>query len=286
MKKCDLRTFLKNQLKSEDAELLYKSYDIVGDIVVIRVPEKLVHHSTTIGEAIMKLHKNVKSVWRQSSAVDGEFRLRKLMYVAGEKRTVTTCVEHGCVLQVDLQSCYFSPRLSYERMRIAQLVQPREVVVNMFAGVGSFSIIMAKHSAAEKIYSIDINPVAVRFMQENILLNRLLNRVVPLEGDAKIIITGKLQKVAGRVLMPLPEKAYEYLDFAVAMLKPEGGWVHYYDFEHATREEDPVEMVKAKVSEKLSRMNVSFTIPFSRIVRATGPRWHQIVLDIQIRKKA
>ena len=232
----------------------------------------------------MQLHKNVKAVFRQSSAVGGEFRLRTLVYIAGEKRTVTKHMEHGCLFKVDLKKCYFSPRLSRERIRIARLIEPREVVVNMFAGVGSFSIIIAKHSDAKRIYSIDVNPTAVRFMQENVLLNRVFNRVAPLKGDAKTIITEKLQKSADRVLMPLPEKAYEYLDSAIMALKPKGGWVHYYDFEHAGKDENPIDRAKAKVAQKLELMNVNFTVPFSRMVRDTGPRWQQVVLDIQIQE--
>jgi tRNA (guanine37-N1)-methyltransferase len=282
LRKSNLSALLNGKLEPEELELVYKSYDIVGDLAVIRVPEKLRHRSIIIAEAILQLQKNIKAVWRQSSAVSGKFRLRKLEHVTGERRTLTTHKEHGCVFRVDLENCFFSPRLSHERMRIARLVQPGEVVVNMFAGVGSFSIIIAKHSQAERVYSIDVNPVAVGFMQENILLNHVLNGVVPFKGDAKNIIKGRLYKTADRVLMPLPEKAYEYLDCGVLALKPEGGWVHYYDFEHAGKGESSVGKVKAKVSERLSLMNVSFSIPFSRIVRDTGPRWQQVVLDVQI----
>lgn len=282
LRKHNLQSLLEGKLQPEELELVYRSYDIVGDIVIVRIPEKLRHHNITIGETIMKLHKNVKAVWRQSSAVGGKFRLRKLEHVAGEKRTTTTYVEHGCVFSVDLANCYFSPRLSYERMRIARLVQPREVVVNMFAGVGSFSIAIAKHSDAERIFSIDVNPTAVRFMQENVLLNGVLNRVVPLKGDAKTVIKERLEGTTDRVLMPLPERAYEYLDAGVETLKPNGGWIHYYDFEHARKGENSIEKVKAKVFEKLSLMNLDFAMPFGRLVRDTGPRWQQVALDIQI----
>jgi len=273
---------LEDKLKPEELRFVFKSYDIVGDIAVIRVPGKLEHKSILIAEAIMQHHSNVRSVWRQTSAVSGEYRLRKLEHVAGERRATTTYREYDCVFRVDLEKCYFSPRLSFERMRVARLVKPREVVVNMFAGVGSFSIIIAKHSEADKIYSIDVNPAAFQYMRENVLLNKVLNRVVPLKGDARATITEKLANTADRVLMPLPEKAYEYLDVAVEALKPEGGWVHYYDFVQARKNEDPVDKVKLKVSEKLSRMDVNFTIPSSRLVRDTGPWWQQIVLDIQI----
>lgn len=89
MKRRNLQLLLEGKMSPAELEHVYKSYDVVGDIAIIRVPEKLERHSIAIAEAVMQLHKNVKAVWRQSSAVGGEFRLRKLVYVAGEKRTVT-----------------------------------------------------------------------------------------------------------------------------------------------------------------------------------------------------
>jgi tRNA (guanine37-N1)-methyltransferase len=275
---------LEGKLKPEELKQVYHSYDIVGDIAVIRVPEKLAHQSQVIAEAIMQLHGNVKAVWRQAGAVEGVFRLRKLVHVAGEKRTETTHREFGCIFKVDLEKCYFSPRLSFERMRIASLVKPREIVVNMFAGVGSYSILIAKHTQAKKIYSIDVNPTAFQYMQENILLNKVFSRIIALKGDAKVFIKEKLHGKADRILMPLPEKAYDYLEAAVETLKPKGGWVHYYDFEHANSDDISIDKAKMKVSEKLSQMNLNFMISSSRVVRDTGPRWRQIVLDIHIEK--
>jgi len=184
-----------------------------------------------------------------------------------------------------LAKCYFSPRLSYERMRIARQVQPGEVVVNMFAGVGSYSIIIAKHTQASKVYSMDLNPDAVGYMLENIGLNGVQNRVVAIQGDAKDVISENLRGVANRVLMPLPERAYEYLDYALLALHPGDGWVHYYAFEHAKKPENPMEKTETKVAEKLEGLNVNFDMPSHRVVRTTGPNWYQTVVDIKIRSK-
>lgn len=281
--KGDLKHILKEKLVPEELKQIYKSYDIIGDVAVIRVPEPLEHRSETIAEAIMQTHKQVKSVWRQTGAVSGELRLRELEWVRGERRTETTHKEYGCLFKVDLEKCYFSPRLSHERMRVAQKVRPREVVVNMFAGVGCYSIIIAKRSQADKIYSIDLNPIAVQYMQESIKLNKLEKRIVPIQGDAKKIIREKLRNVADRVLMPLPERAYEYLDCAVLALKSGGGWIHYYDFEHAGGDENPVEKIESKVCRKLQELDVNFEVPFGQIVRGVGPNWFQIALDIAVK---
>ena len=285
MRNHNLLSLLSDKLSPEELGLVYKSYDIIGDIAIIRVPEKLKNKSTIIAESLMSLHEQVKAVWRQSGAVEGEFRLRDLEHVAGEKRTVTIYREHTCVFKVNLASCYFSPRLSYERMRIARQVKSGEVMVNMFAGVGSFSLVIAKHSRVDRVYSIDANPTAVDYMQENVFLNHMVNRVVPLQGDAAAVIMKRLQNKADRVLMPLPEKAYEYPDYAVAALKPKGGWIHYYDFEHAGKDEKPMEKVKSRVSEKLSQLGIDSSISFSRVVRDIGPRWLQVVVDIEVRGK-
>jgi len=281
MKK-NLRSVLKEKLQPKELGRVFRSYDIVGDIAVIRVPENLAKYNPIIAEAIMQTHKHVKTVLRLAGAVSGDFRLRQLEWIAGEKKTHTFHIEFGCIFKVDLERCYFSPRLSFERMRIARLVQPNETVVNMFAGVGSFSILMAKHGRAQKVYSIDLNPSAVEFMRENIRLNRVASQVAPMLGDAKHIINKQLLNLADRVLMPLPEKAYEYLNYAVLTLKPEGGWIHYYDFEHALKDEDPVEKVKAKIVRKLQELGAEFAVPFGRVVRATGPNWYQVVLDVRI----
>ncbi|MFP3985368.1 MAG: class I SAM-dependent methyltransferase [Candidatus Bathyarchaeia archaeon] len=282
--KGDLRAFLRKELLPEELSLLSKSYDIIGDIAVIRIPESLLIHGKAIAEALMAQHKHVKAVWRQSSPVSGNFRLRELEWVAGERKTETIHKEHGCLFKVDIKECYFSPRLGFERMRVAKLVGENDVVVNMFAGVGCYSIVIAKHSKVAQIYSVDINPVAVKYMHENVLLNKVVDKVSPLEGDAGTIIEQRLKNTANRVLMPLPEKAYEYLDSALSATKPQEGWIHYYDFEHAGKEEDPIEKVKAKIMEKLQQQKVDFQLALGRIVRQTGPNWYQIAIDVKVKK--
>jgi tRNA (guanine37-N1)-methyltransferase len=281
--KGNLKTVLANKLEPEQLNQIYKTYDIVGDIVVIRIPESQLRHSKLIAEAIMSTHREVKAVWRQSSSVSGDLRLRSLQFLLGKKTTETLYKEHGCVYKTDLRKTYFSPRLSYERIRIAELIQKREVVLNMFAGVGCYSISIAKHSEPMKVYSVDVNPSAVQYLHENIRLNRVADVVIPIQRDAKKVAEKELQNVADRVLMPLPERAYEYLDYAHLALKPTGGWIHYYGFEYAKKNENPVEKAETKVSEKMRRLCSNFQVEFGRIVRPIGPRWYQVVLDIHVK---
>jgi tRNA (guanine37-N1)-methyltransferase len=284
MKKGFGETFSKTVDSEGSQQDIRSSYDIVGDIAIIRLTKKSIRHRDIIAQTIMNEHKNIETVLTQTGAVCGDFRLRKLEYVAGESRTITVHKEYGCSFRVDVENCYFSPRLHHERMRIVEQVRNGEVVVNMFAGVGCFSILIAKRSQVDKVYSIDINPTAVRYLRENIRVNDVYGKVVPMLGDSKKVIEENLLHVADRVLMPLPEKALEYLPYAILALKEVGGWIHYYDFEHARKNESAIEKVRMKVSQQLEGLQVAFDLPFSRVVRPTGPNWYQIVLDIHLRK--
>lgn len=278
-----LRSRLSNILASDEASGVYNSFDIVGKIAIIKLIEPSIKTLSIIAAEIMNHHKSITTVLAQSSPVAGDYRTRRLIYLAGENTTSTVYKESGCLFSVDLEKCYFSPRLSGERKRIAQLIDPNEVIINMFAGVGCFSIIIARKVPSAKIFSIDINPVAIQYMEENIRLNRVFNRVLPLFGDAKTIIYETLQGLADRVIMPLPEKASEYLSSAISALKPAGGWIHYQSFEHSNKNENPLETAKIKIEKQLSSLNVNFEIKLLREIRKVGPNWHQIVADVIVR---
>ncbi len=275
-----LRDKLSEALPSEELGKVYNSFDIIGDIAIFK--NNNIQNAEAVAKQIMAVHRNIKTVLTPVTRISGDFRVRELKLLAGENKTCTSHKESGCIFRVDVEKCYFSPRLSYEHSRIAKLVQSGETVVNMFAGVGCFSIIIAKTASQCKVYSIDVNPTAVQCMEENVKINQVYDSVFPMLGDAKDIIQTQLQGVADRVLMPLPEKALEYLPYALSALKKTGGWIHYYDFQHAPGKEDPVEKTKLKVAEKLDRLGISYVFVNSRVMRPTGPNWYQTVLDIQV----
>ena len=275
-----LRDKLSAALSLEELGKVYNSFDVIGDIAIIKT--NTLQNAEAIAKHIMASQKNIKTVLTPSTGIAGDFRVRELKYLAGENKTVTCHKESGCIFKVDVEKCYFSPRLSYEHSRIAKLVDQGETVVNMFAGVGCFSIFIAKIASQTRVYSIDVNPAAIQCMEENIKINEVAGSVFPLLGDAKVIISSKLQGVAERVLMPLPEKALEYLPYALSALKPSGGWIHYYDFQHAPGKENPIEKTKLKISEKLDSIGVKYAFANSRVMRSTGPNWYQTVVDIKV----
>ena len=280
-----LRKRLKARLAAQDLaqqNQIYSAFDIVGSVAILKTPQNNPQAAQTAAGQIMSTHRSVKTVLAQTGGVDGDFRTRKLTLVAGENKTKAKYRESSCTFAVDLENCYFSPRLLFERTRIARLVGEGEIVVNMFAGVGCFSIILAKNVPTAKVYSIDVNPTAYECMVQNVKANRVYGRVFPLLGDAKTVVETQLLGMADRVLMPLPELAIEYLPAAVSALKKQGGWIHYYGFEHAVGDEEPVEKSKQKLAEKLGSLGVGFVFGLGRVVRSTGPNWVQTAVDVCI----
>lgn len=274
-----LKGALKGVLSDAEINEVYSSFDITGDIVIIKIPDSMNAKKQLIADAILSKVKPVKSVFMQSSPVQGDFRVRNVEYVAGEKRTLTIHKEHNCRFKVDVAKVYFSPRLSTERARIASVVNDGEVIVNMFAGICTFSIIIAKKRKC-KIYSIDVNPDAYSFCVENVKLNKVTERVIPMLGDAKKIITQELDGKADRVLMPLPEKAKEYLECAVIALKSKG-MIHYFTHVHSDTKKDAHNVCVEELSEL---MKAKYELLGTRVVREVGPRFYQVVADVMVFK--
>ena len=274
-----LKKALEGVLTTEENNELISAFDQIGNIIIVRIPESIISKKKIIGEALLDQVKIAKSVFYQASAVEGDFRTRDLEILAGEDNTETEYKEFGCKFTVDVKNAFFSPRLSTERERIANLIQNNEVVTNMFAGIGMFSIMAAKKKECT-VYSLDINPVASKLCEMNIGLNKLAGEVISINGDATEIINNQLINKSDRTLMLLPERSDEFLESAINTTK-NGGIIHYYSHIHADKKSEA-----GKLSEEhyLQITPVQSKILFSKIVRAVGPRYYQTVVDVKIFK--
>ena len=274
-----LKRVLQDILSQEENEQLISAFDQIGDIIIVRIPDSLVSKKQIIGKTLLEQVSTANSVFYQSSPVEGDFRTRKLEVIAGEDKTQTEYKENGCRFIVDVEKAFFSPRLSTERERIAGLVKDGEVIINMFGGVGMFSLLAAKNTACT-VYNIDLNPVAAQLCKENAQINKLRGEVISLNGDATEVINEQLVGKADRVLMLLPERSDEFLDSALNGLKDKGK-IHYYSHMHADRKQDA-----GKLSEEhfMSVNKTNAEIITSRNVRPVGPRFYQTVVDVEITK--
>lgn len=278
-----LKSILKEILQPEEISKLYSAFDIIGSIIIIKIPDSLNSKKQIIADTILMNIKSAKSVFAQTSAVQGDYRIRRLEHLAGDNSVITEYKEHGCRFKVDVTKTYFSPRLSTERMRVSKMITDNEIITNMFAGVGTYSILIAKNNKSCKVYSIDSNPVANELALINAKLNKVQGQVVPICGDAREVIIRQLKGTSTRVLMPLPEKAKEFVDFAVVALKEGGGMVHY--FAHVKASSKKLALVNAALDVKYAFINHDYKIVSTRVVREVGPRLYQTVSDIIVSKK-
>lgn len=219
---------------------LPSSYDVLGSIAIVKISDEVLPFAHEIGRAIIGTQKSVRTVCLDVGVMD-EFRTRGVKVVAGEKAMETVHREFGLVLKMDVSKVFFSPRLATERGIVAGQVLPGEVVIDMFAGVGPFSMMIAKTRAPKVIYAIDANPDAIRYLNENIALNKV-DCVTPILGDAR-------EKVAGlgpadRIIMNLPHSAHEFLPEALSELRP-GGIIHFYEIMEVEDLEDRMDDISS-----------------------------------------
>ena len=287
-----LKEALKGVLEESELKKVVKSYDIIGDTILIRVHSDLESKRGIIAEALHKIYPHVRSIAAVPlyAHTDRIYRTRDLEVIWGDENMETMHKESGCLFKVNPKRVFFSPRLSYERMRVASKVMAGETIINMFSGVGCFSIIIARMQPQTKIYSIDVNPYAYEYMNENVRLNRMEGRVIPILGDVREELKKSgLEGVADRVLMPLPEEAHSFLPLAVRALKLDkegaGGVIHYYDVSTGRKDDDlfvmPIKRVRGIISSVFGD-SLRLKIEEKRIVRSVAPRRYHVVLDLNL----
>jgi tRNA (guanine37-N1)-methyltransferase len=246
------------------------SFEVVGDIALVEEAD-----SEAVAAAIQATSKSIKTVIAAVSDVEGEFRTRRFRHVAGEVRTSTIHKEHGLRYKVDLEGAYFTERLGTERLRISKLVQPVDFVLDMFAGVGPFSLLLARKGA--QVVAMDKNPVAVRCLRENAILNKIKSIEI-LEGDAAelaLLYEGR----ADHVIMNLPHSASSFLVPAIHAAKSEGV-VHYY----CIAPEDDLYRDEALIKRAAEEMGAGVEVLYRAIVRSYAPHRLNVVIDFRVKK--
>lgn len=272
-----LREELAGKLTSGEMEELVGSFDILGDIAVLDIPQNLAGKERIIADAILKNHRNVKVVAKKIAGTGGQFRIRPVVVIAGENRTTTVCTEAGCEFELDLNEVYFSSRLEAERTRIAALVKNGEKVLIPFAGVGPYAIRIAEKVPTAKVMGIDLNHAAVEFFWRNIERNGTHN-VIAMKGDALHVLPHEFRGWADRLIMPHPTEAEKFLEHAIPCIK-KGGMLHYYTFGNA---ENPFGKAEREVMDVAKRLGRKAEVVFRRIARPYSKETVQIVLDATI----
>ncbi|MDD1729806.1 MAG: RsmD family RNA methyltransferase [Methanospirillum sp.] len=210
-----------------------RRFEVFGDIAVVSFPDELTSYKLQIARSIIADRHNITTVLRRVSKRSSYHRVAHYEPIIGTK-TCTTCRESGFVYRIDLLNAFFTTRLVGERQRISSQIQPGELVLIPFAGVGPFVIPAAARGA--QVIAIEKNPYACVLLQENVRLNHCTDRVLVIQGDA--ITTHTLLKTrTDRVIIPTPYGMDETFPLLSGMVKP-GGVIHYYTFHNKSGAEE------------------------------------------------
>ena len=269
----DLKTFLQGRLTDEELALLVRSYDMVGDIAVIIVPDELRSKERLIGQAILDNNKRIKTVLRRAGNYDGEFRKIPLQLIGGEDRRETVHKEYGVRLMVNPERAYYSPRSGTERFRVAAQVKPGEQVLVLFSGIGPFPLVIAANSEAEAVVGIEKNPDGHSLALKSLRLNKRIKNVTFMQGDVAELLPG-LDKRFNRIIMPLPHGAHEYLAGALEKLLP-GGWLHFYTMRAKEQFSDGLTELSGRCKD------LGFKLLDGRAVKCghCSPAYHRVCLE-------
>ena len=266
---------LEDELTSAEIEDLRTSFDTIGDIVILEIPDELLDKKFKIGQAALKFTKR-KAIYMKKSAIKGTTRVRDLEFLAGEDDSVTIHKEHGARLKLDVREVYFSPRLATERKRVMESVREGEKILDMFCGIGPFPIVIARNKNVD-ITAVDINEAAIKYLDENISLNKLKGEIRTYCGDVREVSKSFKTKF-DRIIMNLPGLAYTFLDVAVNLIE-DGGIINYYEFSNS------YEQGEKRLKEACSKVGKEVEIINCRKVKSTSPgEWH-VAIDGKITKK-
>jgi len=206
------------------------SYDIIGNIAILKFhngaknSEKL-----KIARELLK-RQNIKTILEKTEKISGRLRTFKTKFLCGEKTKQTIHKENNCRFKLNVETCYFSPRLAEERKQIAGKIGKQDKMLVMFSGVAPFPIVISKLSKAKEIVAIELSRECNKYARENLKLNKI-NNIGLIQGDVKKVIN-KNKKKFGKfdvIVMTRPNLKESFLKEAFSVSK-KGTIIYYYGF--------------------------------------------------------
>src|SRR3989344_1493326 len=186
--------------------MIKPNFDLLGNIALVKFPrETKEKDKKKFAERLLRENKSVRTILEKTGKFKGRLRKQKTKFLLGEKTKEVLYRENGCVFRFNIDSTYFSPRLSNERKEIAGKIKKGDDVLVMFSGVAPFSIVIAKNSKAKKIVSIEINREATKYAKFNVELNKLKNKIEVVQGNVKNFVK-KLSSFHHQLHLPQKSK--------------------------------------------------------------------------------
>ena len=274
---------LSNLLTVSELSFLPRGFQTLGDVIILKLKPELFSKKEIIGKAYLGLLPSIRSIYLNKGKITGAFREpEEIEFLAGINNPIVEHKEHGITYRFDITKIMFSKGNLKERKILATLVQDGEIVVDMFAGIGYFSLPIGKHSNAEKIYSIEINPNSFKFLIENIKINHLEEKIVPISGNCKeeVLKLSDSGIKADHVVMGVFPAPIDYIKTALTLTKEKGTIFH---FEGVVEKEDYMSLFNEFNDVAMSQSYIC-DLKSYRIVKSYGPKLYHVVLDIFVLK--
>lgn len=270
---------LAGRLPNRLLALLPSGMQVVGDIAILSLRPELAEHAKAIAEVVLEEFPYIRTVCRKLGPTVGPEKGPQVEVIAGEPRTETVHREGGCLFRLDVAKVIFSKGNIWERQRMARVVGEGEVVFDMFAGIGYFTIHMARTRLPALIYATDINPTAIHYLAVNVHLNKVRGLVVPVLADCRRVADA-MPGFADRVIMGYLPGTAAYLPAALKALRPEGGVIHYHDTYHE-RELwwKPIRVLEEHARAAGYRLA---EVLYKGVVKSYGPRIYHVVVDARL----
>ncbi len=257
------------------AATMPSGYSRLGRVLLLRLPESLRPHFPEIGSA-WQVELGVATVLVVAGPIEGELRTPRVDRIAGTE-TETEVVEYGVRWRFDAARIMFAAGNRTERARAARLVRPGEAVVDLFAGIGYFAIPAARAGAAS-VLAVEKNPLAARYLRENLVSNGVADRVEVREGDNRTVSLPAGS--ADRVFLGYLPSAVPWVGRALELLRPQGGWLHVHTVADAR---DARAAASEAVTEAVRRAGGVAAASTAREVKPYGPGRTHVVVDLAAR---
>ncbi|MFX1479835.1 MAG: class I SAM-dependent methyltransferase family protein [Promethearchaeota archaeon] len=270
-------------LSEEELSLLPRGFQTLGNIIILKLNPILYYKKEIIAKSYLELLPKIRTVYLNKGKIVGRFREpENIEFLAGVDDPVVEHREHGIKYKFDITKIMFSKGNVNERKYLATLVKAGETVVDMFAGIGYFSLVIAKHSEVEQIYSIEMNPLSYRFLTENIKINHLEDKIVPINGDSKeeVIKLSNSGIRADRIIMGVFPAPVLFIKEALTLTKDIGSTFHY---EGVVEKEKYVSLFE-EFREIAEDNHFNCELKAHRFVKSYGPGLFHTVLDIFVSK--
>lgn len=237
----------------EERDHAPSSWAVIGTVILVDVSET--PRPEEVGEALLAMHGHADTVLARDG-ISGTHREPSVDVIAGAGDTQTVHREHGTTYALDLAEIMFSPGNKAERAHMGEIVTDGERVLDMFAGVGYFTLPMARGGA--HVTAVEHNPASFQYLVENVVRNDVQEQVETYRADCRDVVESGIEAADSdtpfefdRVVMGYYD-AYEYLDSGLSALEA-GGTIHMHEATPEARVPDrPVERLR-EAAEKQGR---------------------------------